>query len=149
MYNFYRMKHVFLTSQKNRNNPPAGIEYFDLSFANFSYTDYVSSCTTHLFVKMIHVGWRVWCTVIAVVSMLCLVLYLIDDPTDTLGNQLHNMWLSDGHFVQDNNFVVDRMNVIGELSISETPPCRLTRDRSLPSPALQTRLLQHSLRSCA
>jgi hypothetical protein len=61
-YHFYRMKNLFLRSQQSR--PLGGAEFLNLQFSQFDYADYVSSATTRLFVKMIHVGWRMWMTVI-------------------------------------------------------------------------------------
>ncbi len=112
VYNFYKMKHLFLLSQTNRNNAPPDLQYLDLTFDNYRYVDYVSSATTHLFVKMIHVGWRIWASVMLVVAVLCIVLEFTM-KNNGFEDQLHSMWLTQGRFVEENNFVVNGLNIFG------------------------------------
>ena len=91
-YHFYRMKQIFLTSNRSRPHPS-----IDMSFPNFRYIDYLESATTHLFVKMIHVGWRIWATGIVIVgcfaAIFSLLMYSHESDSLNLANQLDKMWL--------------------------------------------------------
>ncbi len=109
-YSFYKMKMLFLRSMKNRE-VAAGM---NLVFNEFDYSSYVNSCTTHLFVKMIHVGWRLWTVVILVLSAL-VGLFSVLQRTNNLTEQLEHMWLSDGRMIESNNFAVDFFNITGAI----------------------------------
>ncbi|GMI20273.1 hypothetical protein TrCOL_g12270 [Triparma columacea] len=122
-YHFYRMKNVFINSILNRDDfdtlPPV-----DLSFSGFSYSEYLSSATTHLFTKMIHVGWRVWSSLIITLSVLtgifCILMYTSPNSKDDensldFNTQLHRMWFPPQKKVTENNFVVDFLNIFGFL----------------------------------
>ncbi|GMH78537.1 hypothetical protein TrST_g6514 [Triparma strigata] len=113
-YHFYRMKQIFLTSNRSRPHPS-----IDMSFPNFRYIDYLESATTHLFVKMIHVGWRIWATGIVIVgcfaAIFSLLMYSHESDSLNLVNQLDKMWLDgDANPPQravDNVFVINLMNI--------------------------------------
>jgi len=120
-YHFYRMKNVFLESLKNRPHFDT-LPSADLTFTGFSYTDYLSSATTHLFTKMIHVGWRVWSALIVTLSVLTglFCILMASDVSNPNGSssldfttQLHRMWFPPSKSVTDNNFVVNFLNIFG------------------------------------
>ncbi|GMI01467.1 hypothetical protein TrLO_g4925 [Triparma laevis f. longispina] len=113
-YHFYRMKNIFLVSNASRPHPS-----IDMTFSNFRYSDYLESSTTHLFVKMIHVGWRIWATGIVVVGVFtgvfAILMYSHKPDSINLENQLDRMWL-DGDATPpqravDNVFVINMMNI--------------------------------------
>ena len=117
------MKNIFINSILNREDfnslPPV-----DLAFNAFSYSDYLSSATTHLFTKMIHVGWRVWSSLIVtlsvVTSIFCVLMYTGpttkgDENSLDFTTQLHRMWFPPSKKVTENNFVVNFLNVFGFL----------------------------------
>ena len=102
------MKNLFLLSNQNRSDTLK-----KTAFNDFEYADYIRYGTTKLFIKMIHVGWRIWLSLIIALSSLCLIFWILLFQGQTLNNQLENLFLEDGHPASDNNIVVWMLNVMG------------------------------------
>jgi len=104
-YHFYHMKHLFICSNKKRSGYLA-----EVKFSDFSYSDYIGFSTTQVFVKMIHVGWRIWLSLVFSLSACCLIFWLLLFQGKTFNDQLEHVFLAPKVPASKNNFLLHMLN---------------------------------------